>query len=671
MQRRQFLMGSGAVALASPLPGLANTQNIQGQLFESVSEMKQANLGIGDSVTTSGYYNTMDFGGANYQIISPNGQAIDQGEYHQLSNGLIAQLLPQDKVSAVCFGVTPTHFEGTSAIDNQRAFSHFIQYCIKHQCDGSVPNSTSSDNLGKAVTEYIISAPLAVFGEQATISRELELDFCGSKLTLTGQSTHILNIGLPISLKNLSLKTQTVNTNQFAFIQLQGGATEFTTRLCNIQGEFSSPQHSGLSTYLVSSQSQDSKLELDTLAINGQGSTGGLLHGQGSYRELKVVQLQAENFAASPNEAVVRLQASGQVILRNIEASRCGQLLNIEKTNQLTFNALNLTAFDSHSGENTQTLAGVKIDQASLQTDIHIDNLYLLSQAYTASTNNLSLSKGLWVYSSNGSAHANITVDNATIGYCKEGVLLDTYTQDVYFSRILIHHNQYNGVTLRGLNHRLIKSKVCANNQIQVIEDGAVNADGYHGHGVAIQGQALNLEDCIFGEKGLATGGESQISAIFVSANEASATLQNCLFANYKEGYKDVAKKSSVSSPQLSLDINCKSWHRSLSSFVPVAPQAVKAKASINEQGNAIQTMNCSYKMLDQGVRILFTPPMLDTDYQILASASRGNRVKLANKQTTSIDLYPYDDDGKLTAAIDVVILGNSSTQIHALSEIN
>ena len=63
--------------------------------YNSISQMKNANLKVGDCVNTSGYYHANDGGGANY-IIVQNG-VVDNGYIHKLNNGLYAQMLINDK----------------------------------------------------------------------------------------------------------------------------------------------------------------------------------------------------------------------------------------------------------------------------------------------------------------------------------------------------------------------------------------------------------------------------------------------------------------------------------------------------------------------------------------------------------------------------------------------
>lgn len=82
---------------------IENDGNIAEQLmkkayfFNTVIDMKNAKLKIGDYVCTLGYYMVNDGGGAKYRIV--NGNHIDDGgNYHKLNNNLYAELIIKDGI---------------------------------------------------------------------------------------------------------------------------------------------------------------------------------------------------------------------------------------------------------------------------------------------------------------------------------------------------------------------------------------------------------------------------------------------------------------------------------------------------------------------------------------------------------------------------------------------
>lgn len=71
--------------------------------FNTVADMKNANLKVGDYVCTLGYYEVNDGGAGDYQIV--NGNYIDDGgSYHKLKNNLFAELIINNEVTPQLFG---------------------------------------------------------------------------------------------------------------------------------------------------------------------------------------------------------------------------------------------------------------------------------------------------------------------------------------------------------------------------------------------------------------------------------------------------------------------------------------------------------------------------------------------------------------------------------------
>lgn len=71
--------------------------------FNNIADMKNANLKVGEYAHTLGYYEPNDGGSGDYIIL--NGvYIVDNGLYHQLSNGLYAQLIVKNEINVKQFG---------------------------------------------------------------------------------------------------------------------------------------------------------------------------------------------------------------------------------------------------------------------------------------------------------------------------------------------------------------------------------------------------------------------------------------------------------------------------------------------------------------------------------------------------------------------------------------
>ena len=96
--------------------------------FNSIADMKMADLKVGDCVSTLGYYKINDGGASNYKIVY-NGHD-DGGSYIALNNGLFAELIIENNIiESAQFGV-----KADNSTDNLSFIKNLINF-IKTQND--------------------------------------------------------------------------------------------------------------------------------------------------------------------------------------------------------------------------------------------------------------------------------------------------------------------------------------------------------------------------------------------------------------------------------------------------------------------------------------------------------------------------------------------------------
>ena len=97
--------------------------------FDTIADMKNADLQIGDCVCTLGYHKTNDGGGAEYKIIDGN-YIEDGGKYHKLNNNLFAELIIKDNaINVNQFGAYGDGVHDDTSI-LQRIFDNTQRYDI-------------------------------------------------------------------------------------------------------------------------------------------------------------------------------------------------------------------------------------------------------------------------------------------------------------------------------------------------------------------------------------------------------------------------------------------------------------------------------------------------------------------------------------------------------------
>ena len=101
--------------------GEASVSNIK--YFDTVAALVAADVSVGDSVETLGYYAANDKGGAKYRIVAGGTGTDDGGSYLDLSNGNQAELITGGAISVRVFGAT-----GDGVTDDTNFINNLVAY---------------------------------------------------------------------------------------------------------------------------------------------------------------------------------------------------------------------------------------------------------------------------------------------------------------------------------------------------------------------------------------------------------------------------------------------------------------------------------------------------------------------------------------------------------------
>lgn len=129
-QSSQNAQQSAEDALEAAQNANANAQSINIRTFPNVESMKQANnLKAGGFISTQGFYQPNDGGGADYIVISELGESVvDEASIIALKNSLYAKLLIKDYIDVKWFGAK------CNGIDDDTPFvQKAIDYCIRNK----------------------------------------------------------------------------------------------------------------------------------------------------------------------------------------------------------------------------------------------------------------------------------------------------------------------------------------------------------------------------------------------------------------------------------------------------------------------------------------------------------------------------------------------------------
>lgn len=200
--------------------------------YNTVADMKaDTKLQEGDLVETMGYYEANDGGAAQYNIISSSENIIeDNGAYHQLNNGLFAEIIIKNKtVNIKQFGCK----DNDQTINNFSLINNIITYLYNKYHGGQIFIPVGVF-YGRPDLEFIYVRPNMTFyglGEKSVIK---VADAAGSYTRIFGDfisgvadevqnNLHFNNFCIDHNLDN-NVQTSTANNRQRLSLNLARGA---------------------------------------------------------------------------------------------------------------------------------------------------------------------------------------------------------------------------------------------------------------------------------------------------------------------------------------------------------------------------------------------------------------------------------------------------------------
>ena len=177
--------------------------------FDTVADMKNANLKVGDYACTLGYYSANDGGAADYQIVSGN-YTDDGGSHHKLKNNLYAELIIKNNfINAKQLGCKTNGFDNSLIINNyfnnnnnnNTLYFPKGQYYVKSEIDtiGSVIMNEDAWIVADAQMDCVIhinknlTIPSGSFANNYPKNQNFKINVDCNKLANTGIRTDKLH----------------------------------------------------------------------------------------------------------------------------------------------------------------------------------------------------------------------------------------------------------------------------------------------------------------------------------------------------------------------------------------------------------------------------------------------------------------------------------------------
>ena len=402
---------------------------------------------------------------------------------------------------------------------------------------------------------------------------------------------------------------------------------------------------------------------------------------------LNIKNTVGTNLRAHPENAVVYINGDRNTRVINAHGQDCGQIFacnssgnaanqdpSLRGKNGVNIKATNITGFDCKifTGDTFSKLTAgvnVKFEEPDLVTGNRsrciVENIVLESTQTTGDK----LGKGIAINDnlSNAINTKRIAINGFECGYFPEGLFEDAGAEQSEISNGWVHHSDSNGATLRGIQSTYNRIKITLSNQ-----SGLTDANGFNGHGLGLQTLGSTFNECIFGDDTVASGSETQLSSIHVSANDTRATLNNCRIGNFKTGNTDIGLKSGVTGAEISIDEDTKGQQRNVSTAFPIAPGVAKCVGSlVGASGAAYGTLyRCTSARTGAGVyTVTFDKEFLDANYIIELCTTGGavlNRNALYRDRTvTGFTIHTFDQgDTPTDADVHWTVHGNYNSQV-------
>lgn len=176
--------------------------------FDNVAEMKSYNLKDGDYAITKGYYTANDGGASNYEIVDDDTLIEDNGLIHELTNGLKAKLICQQKVNALQLGCKTDGSDNSTILNNyfnkgneKGIYFPKGEYYVNNEIDtiGNVEMDKEAYLIALGIMDCIVHInknliiPSGSFANKYPKNQQLNINVDGNKLAKTGIRTDKLH----------------------------------------------------------------------------------------------------------------------------------------------------------------------------------------------------------------------------------------------------------------------------------------------------------------------------------------------------------------------------------------------------------------------------------------------------------------------------------------------